>query len=55
MKVKVKSLCDVSIPLTVTGEVLPCLPPAGHGGAAEDGPARLAERHAVRLPDIQVL
>lgn len=27
----------------------------GHGGAAEDGPARLAERHAVRLTDIQVL
>lgn len=27
----------------------------GHGGADEDGPAGLAERHAVRVPDIQVL
>lgn len=27
----------------------------GHGGAGEDGPAGLAERDAVRVPDIQVL
>lgn len=27
----------------------------GHGGADEDGPAGLAERHGVRLTDIQVL
>ena len=27
----------------------------GHGGADEDGPAGLAERHAVRLSDLQVL
>lgn len=51
---KEQGKCDVGIPFI--GGLSPCLPPAaGHGGADEDGPARLAERHAVRLPDIQVL
>lgn len=47
--------CVTTIPQTDCKPWSAAVSPAGHGGAAEDGPARLAERHALRLPDLQVL